>query len=750
MIIKYFLKTKFIFLSLIVMVFAFVLSAGDENISSAKGETAKLAANLLVKELDSAIKQRPVKENFLCNEMNADKGKYVNPSESKKLLRVLTEKEYGEWYAGEVERIVIKLNGNRPENVKTWFEDAELKGLKKMPAESVTENLNKNFDAAFDRERAKVCAEQWEKFKLDIYPTEEDIETKNRSELQPILLDKLLKNQSEPVFEENRSALDKNCIVPMLDDAGKQMKTQESIASSADEGGAIIPGEIEEEIIRKIESYREKLAKEKSGARVAAKVYQIFPSIRKKIPGQVENVAIAKFANSVAKMQFPIEEAQISLLLNKNPGAHVQRNRSWELCVEEFKTELWVKALEKYLEKSTDEQKSEFNKFYNAKIAQDQSCRKSLDQLIDKSLKENFNSARLKIAETQLKNHFEPVQTGTWAPEYPEIEKYYNLPSAVNIPVDEIFEKKNISNKNFERKTLFDETVSGLSKKIDDLYGEGRKALSMQMKITEDIEKEIKKSLEQGGGVVDNGFFQKILEMLYLKEGGVPSNEIPSADDVIRSYTLKVESEWKAGRVKVLWGNEGNAPLNKDTKYIELFPMVKESIRQRVKALLENEILRRENKSKETPAKETPVTQKEIVEEKKKPEEKKETPSDVPKDAIISDVTIDLDYQQGKINIKMSISGQGEPLALIVDPEQDYEKSMGVMEEKIGAYFRDWIDKAVKDKGTVQFKVVIRVFNGRIYYGIVSSLRECLKNIMESMNNNNLQIQWTDKLYKKE
>ena len=178
--------------------------------------------------------------------------------------------------------------------------------------------------------------------------------------------------------------------------------------------------------------------------------------------------------------------------------------------------------------------------------------------------------------------------------------------------------------------------------------------------------------------------------------------------------------------------------------------MVKESIRQRVKALLENEILRRENKAKETPAEETPVTRKEIVEEKKKPEEKKETPIDVPKETIISDVNIDLDYQQGKIHIKMGIANQDNPLDLIIDPEQDYEKNMNLMEEKIGTYFRDWIGRAVENNGKVQFNVVIRVFNGKIYYGIVSSLRECLKNIMESMKNSNFEIQWTDKLYKKE
>jgi hypothetical protein len=227
-----------------------------------------------------------------------------------------------------------------------------------------------------------------------------------------------------------------------------------------------------------------------------------------------------------------------------------------------------------------------------------------------------------------------------------------------------------------------------------------------------------------------------------LKNENTTTDHIPTVDDVIQGYTRRVESEWLSRRVAILWGEGKNAPPNMDSKYRELFPMVKESIRKRVKALLDNEAVRKEAQSQQTTE-----TQKKIEEKKTPPEEKPKTPADTPEEVLVSDVTIDLDYRDGKIFVRMLIADQ--PFELILDPEKQYEESMRTMEEKISLQFRQWIAKSLDNKGKVQFNVVIRVFNGRVYYGFVSNLRECLKSTMESMGNKNLEIQWTDRLYKR-
>lgn len=236
-----------------ILILPWKLCHGDDL--SAKRETARLTAELLVAKIDEGLKTRSIGVNPIYNDMNSNMEKHVNLNESRNISAGIAENSLREWRNAEVKRILDKLDADKPENIPSWFTGEERLKLMRCPEDAVKKNLEGNLGAAFNEARKRACSEQLGRLIGDVYPTEQEFDSTPADKLRSMLLERLMKKQKEPVFEENKGVLGENFIDPILNDAGKQLAKQNQIVDQSSGGKAVVSEDVRVAIESELADY---------------------------------------------------------------------------------------------------------------------------------------------------------------------------------------------------------------------------------------------------------------------------------------------------------------------------------------------------------------------------------------------------------------------------------------------------------------------------------------------------------------
>lgn len=706
----------------------------DRNLEARKQSTM-LAAELLIGELREATKTLPIDSLVnLSQEMNKNKEQHLKPDESHQILRKSTEATFRQWFEFEAQKVLERLNANKLEGITTWFTEEERQSLTQPPNQAIQDNINRNYQSTFDRARKQACEEQWQGLEKGFYPSEEEFDSYDKDKLHRLLLDRALKQQAEPIFEENQSRMGGDIVEPILDDAEKQREEQRQIIRQSDGGTAIIPDGIGKAINTELQDYRGKLTKEKAGKKIANKAYAVFPSVKKQIPLRAQELAREKFADALAQMKFSAKKDDIKSIISQSLASHTSRNKSWEACVNAYQARFRKASIEQYAQKATAAERPDFQRFLEAAVAKDNACKKEIEDIVKRSLEENFGLAREEFAQKQFKELFKPLADEEWQPRVNEIDSHYDKTSII---IKEPLTLPTISNKTFKSAGLLEETVKLVEEKEKKLIQEGLGAMRKQMALIDKVEPQIAEELKT-------------------------IKELPSDEELANTFTKQVLARW-----------------SESPKYPKLFERVTTEIRKRAKALLPREKARRKQKEEERiQEKQEIATAKARALGEADAEggtEQKTTPGgkggasggagqgpggggsgeEPQKLEFMPDLIIDLDYEDGETSVEMHFL-RTHLLGVKIDflglkESADFtfygqatEAQLAEIEQVIDAC----LNYAVSNE-QAEYWIVTRVFDQDISYGAVYGFRECLEQVVDKIKTDHLKVYWFDKLFAK-
>ena len=739
------LKKKLIVVSLAILLLRLCL--GSSNQFSADKENAKNAAKAFIESIQERAKNRLADSDQLVKMMTANVASHQDRTKSWSLLQ--QEEKNNDlliWYTKEVNLLLQGLNQKKPEGLDDFFTSEEKAVFLKCPDGVIGTYLTNNFGKSVDEQtsifakaRKKACDLQVDKMVKDVYPSEEEVDTAlnqgNMRGLQSKILERLVKRQAEPVFSENIAVLGANFVDPILKDAENQSQNQGSIVSQSSGASYVVPEDIANSIQNEIVRYQENLKKEKQGKTIATKVYNTFPSVKSRVATKSEEIAIKRFRDSVADMTLSIDKNTLRKLMEVSLSSHTNKNQSWESCLKSFHDVLANRAIDAHAAKAQESKRTVFRQFLSSLIFNsDQSCKDAVNRLVEKSLKDSFDSIRKEIGEEQFKEFFQPLERKTWKPSEEEIDSWYNRPLNISQPL----RMPGISSKSFQEGSLLEETVELVLQAEQTVLRRGISALRDQMSTVEGLESQVQR------------------EVAASTAEPLPLNK------VIQSYTEKVKTAWPS------------SDYSKD--YPNLFKRAEKDIDMRARKILEAEIKHRADDKTAKDAQARPQIQSRGTPKtlgvgsgtgssggSKGPggggpgtgggiggggglgKEKKEIGDEMP------DVILDFSYQRGSFYVDIMFPKEENREKVELQMQGSMKRNLTILLQATDIFSRwltDVSQKAEPDQQEINVYVFARVFNEEsVLYSLPCYFRKTLVAALQRIGDKRIKIHWFDDLF---
>lgn len=668
--------------------------------------TAELTASLLLEKLQVDVLGAEPDSALLSAEMSSDPAKFIDPNESRGKLESSFRDGIANRYRAEAEKYLDRLAGSSGRDVV--FGQDFLKRAIELPADKLSNTVNRTYSGAFTSARQQVCLVQVENLILGIQPTEKEFEETPRDQLAAMMTERVARAQEKPVFQENMAYISNEIVKPMLDDADAQLKEQRAYLDSQPvEGWApkVIGKSLEEGVVKFV---AESAPRHKEARRVA---YGVFPSIVLAAPKVAESRAANKVARIVDDTVVKVDSADILSEIERNPKEHRNADASMKAFSPQMEAKLGEEALSRCDALVPTGERAEFREFAEASLKSGE-IKNAIENRVRNVLLPEIKSIRGACADRQVKKLFSDIVDEVWYPSGALVDAVYaqvDYRKAVNGWRD--FSEMELIAKTAREQPLMEESEKKLDEGVVKLFDRGRMAQSRQHGIVDDVFEEIKASI-------------------------AAEKELPDLQAAIQRYTEKVTVVWTAERDSVLWGDAAaTRPNNAEAQHVELFPSTVEKILLKVKSLMES--IEKERKEKEAtpepPPEETP------------PEEKEPTPStpEVP-ELIELDCRFELDQKGSDISL-IFYSGENEkavfqcphtPSGYRKEYAKTVEKAIQALLGEVGGY------TAKGSKVTLKVNIIVK--NDLVYYGIVAKLSNILDSKMADLSETGVTMEVKD------
>ncbi len=728
------MKNFEIFLCFFLLVFC--AYGQNEGTIAERESNASLTAKLLVNEIKIKVKSLKSDPVAIESEISKDLSVHQNKAASKEAVKKMLEKNYEAWYQAEVNKVLERIDEEKPDSVSTWFNKQTRDKLLAVPKAEIESNLDSNLNSDFNQARNQAVSKQWGRLTVNIYPTEAEVDANTAESLKNILELRIVSSQKETLFEENKSQISNDIVNPFVEDAYSQREMQKEIVAKADGGTEIIPELVEKDIERQLAVSNESLTKSRlAQTSGSTKVYGVFPSIRTSITETAKKIALNKFANYLSQITMSFKKEDVKDVILRDLAKHIVPDESRKILEQANTANISKLALDTYVKKAPEEKQAALNEFATECINNDQTCKTNLENLVKRSLDLVFNDARKEIATEQLAEFFAPLANGTWVPESSEINQRSD--SQVIGDID-LLTLKGLTSKTVDVSKLLTESKLLAEEKAKKLLEEGLNAFHQQMASVNNVEN-------------------------FLTEEIKKIAELPSDADFIKQFTDAVKADWQKQTLA--------------SKYPDLFEKVVKEAEVRAKALLPREATRRQNEAEE----------KKIIEEAKNYSVSNEKSADSggqgemldndsdkgsdssggggggtgggtgsgggdkeepPKETFVPDMIIDLDITSpGNVSADIYLvdGNSGEirtvKIPIVGDVTQEQTK-------QISSLFSEMFVREIKEK----YYVYMRVFSRQISYGVVYDFRECLEKVIDQITileqDRKFSVKWFDQLMK--
>ncbi|MGI5870231.1 MAG: hypothetical protein ACOX9C_12415 [Kiritimatiellia bacterium] len=643
--------------------------------------TAELTASLLLTKLQDDVLGSPPEPAVLEAEMDADPGKYTDPSEAKRKLQRHYRDAMVVRYRQEAAKYLDRIAG--ADGRESVFAPEFLAAAVALPADRLDAIVDAGYDATFAKARVNACAKQAAALIADIKPDEREFDEIPRDRLSAIMTERVAAAQRKPVFLENFEHITRNLVAPMLAAAETQREAQRTfLARHPVEGWT--PGRIGAGLAMGLTNFvAESAPRHREAGRVA---YGIFPSVVAAVPSVAEGRAIDKFARVVDETEPVVDEAAILAALQRSPREHRTAKDSLHAFAPVLSTTLVKEALARSIPLVPEGEQAAFDGF--AKTALDhEKVNQTVSNRVVKVLAPKLANIRAEAAQQQMARWFPSLVSGEWFPS----------PTLVDFIGEAVDYRKTLQGWRelpdlarfvsvAKREALFVETDARLDGDVREAFDRGQRARVRQHRIVDDVFEPMRTLLRTEGGDLDQS---------------------------VAVYTEKVSAVWAEDRGAVLWsGWEGDPPPNASRQHEALFPSTVEKIRLKVKSILESI---ENEKNPEKPPVEDP------------PETPPQTPPPPPE---LKQITLDCRYEitrkGGEIVVSLFTADERRGTVVCPHEPKAYRRRRAVAVADAVTCLTDELRRHTDKGDTVELVVDVIVRDDLVYYGIVATLVEAL------------------------
>lgn len=605
----------------LVLILAAALSAGNAEFDRTAAEGA---ARITLQRVKDELKVNGPAAGTLKKAMLADPGAFISRGEAMKACRVIYADAAQKAFAERLESVRDRLE--LEEGFKIEFTDADREA-------SVS-----NFAAVFERERSEACAEQAGNLVSATRPSEADFDTRPDHELRDEMLERIVRKQKSPVFQENRQFISERMIEPVLADARREQRRQAEYLMRA-RCDTFAPSKLAADLRKRLE---ENVEERRGKADDPQKAWGVFEgTFRRSVDSAVERRTVERLVKKIELAEIEVEIEKIRKVIAEEPSAHVKVAESEKIFADRYAVGMVASALDKVRIDAPPAERDETGEYLSARL-HDGRIRNTVSAKVKKEVLPKWREVRAQVAAVQFSETWPALADGTWSPEPALADRV-----AARSDYKESLRKW----RKFSELAEFAAAENG-GRVLEEASRKADKAVAAAFDCA-------RSAITAQNAIVDGSHESVLAESRRRKDSFW--TRTPDLEAVIRLLTEATEAEWSRTRIATLWPEAEDRPANADSQHRDLFPSVKRKIELLAKVILEE------------------MKEPEPEEEKPPPEEppEEETPEETPEDPEeIMEFSITVKRQAGSIEVSLEQGGETLVSENVKDKRDDFENAM--------------------------------------------------------------------------
>ena len=636
-------------MTFLAIILAATLSSGNAEFDDFAREGARKIA---LRRAADEIEEKGPPAGVLEKAMLAEPGKFAKAADAKRLCREVFEREAKEAFAAKANAIDARLGlgsnrvgleSNRVELVSDRIGVADrvdavdpnstLKDPKR-PYLTLNKIVERHFEKTFENERKSAVERQAKGLVAAMRPAERDFDMMDDGKLRAMMVDRILKEQKTPVFEENRQFVSERMVDPVIADARREQKRQAEYLMRA-RTDAYAPSALKRDLRARLE---DNVKDRRTKAEDPAKAWGVFAgTFERSIDSAVERRTLSRIERRIDACEVKVDVASVLKAIAENPRAHVKAGASEAIFRERYSSEMLSGAVAAACAEAPAPEREEFGE-YARKHLDAERIAKSVEQRLQKDVLPKWRKARAEAAALQAAETWPGLEDGTWHPD-PEL-------------ADETAARSDYSKavRNWRR-------AKGMEALADAAKGrsvleEADKRADVRVAAAFDI---ARGAIAAQNGIVE-GCHKTVLEESRRRKDSFWTRT-PDLKAVTELLTRATEEEWDRTRMATLWPDEASRPGNAAEQHRELFPSVRRKIELLAKVILEemNEQRPEQEKKPEEPP----------------PEDKPDEPEE-PLDLI----AISVERKDGRVEVELKRGNKTIRRASASSRKGDFEGAM--------------------------------------------------------------------------
>lgn len=635
--------------------------------------SATLAASLVIEKLRTDILAKPSAEAVILKAMTDSPADYKSRKVAEDALRPVFSAAIASQFETEAKKMLEHLAA--PNAVADVFAADFVESSTAIPQKRLDETVGKLYPASFRAARDAACKAQADKITSNILPTEEEIDTLGRAELEKKMTELIAASQSMDIFDENLNFISTAIVKPMLDEAYKQRDAQKAFLQNAPCNSAA-PSAIAASLSAALSA---DIAKRKVHGGV---VFAPFASVTNAFLANLAQERSARFFVDHAIAKDPLSQADAEKEIADNAARHKRQSDSENIlsgivCDAMFKT-----GIDKAVAAAPAPERDEFREFVSGNAGKPvlmNPAKKTVAERIAPVVK----AARAAFANRQFAEVFPMVKGDFITPETVDEVAATPNPGRTAENWRSVASLKAIADAERSNPTI-DETSALLDGKVKPELNDGVVARNTQHKITDDLLPTVRAEFE-----------------------GKP---LPKLEDIVSFYEGAVSAKWQEG---------------KPAKFIDLFPSTKAKIELLAKSILQDLKKKEEEEKKNEPQPEQKPKPEPKPEEKPKDTPPEETPPEEKPEAQMDCVLL---FERSATDIVLSVYVNSRKIDSFNCPYSidNYKRGINAMVDKATESFMNAVAIEAQ-RSRVMLTVTLDVRDPYIYYGTVNTIMRRIK-----------------------
>ena len=541
---------------------AAALSSGNAEFDNAAREGAR---EIAITRAAEEVAEKGPPAGVLEKTMLAAPGKFVKEADAKRLCKEVFEREAEAAFAAKAKAIDDRL-GTRADSTQ--------------PRLRVKDISDRHFEKSFAAERRSAVEKQAKGLVAATRPAESDFDKMDDAKLRAAMLERILKEQKTPVFEENRQFVSERMVDPVIADARREQKRQAEYLMRA-RCDAYAPSALKRDLRARLEdNVKDRRAK----AEDPAKAWGVFEgTFERSVNAAVERRALARIERRIDAYEVKVDAGSVLKAMAENPSAHVKARESETIFRARYSSEMLSGAVAAACSEAPAQEREEFGAYARRRLDADR-IKKAVEQRLQKDVLPKWRKARAEAAARQAAETWPGLEDGTWHPD-PDLADETAARSDYSAVVRNWRRAKGMERLADATKgrSVLEEADKRADAKVAAAFDLARSAIAAQNKIVE-------------------GCHRTVLEESRRRKDSFWTRT-PDLKAITGLLTQATESEWERSRLSTLWPDEEARPGNAAEQHRELFPSIRRKIELLAKVILEemNEPRPEEEKKPEEP-----------------------------------------------------------------------------------------------------------------------------------------------------